>query len=93
MMTMPKSKDAFALNDFDENQILSRNFFFHRLGIAFKDDDIATLEIYYNVASVSHKGAKTMEQKLGELRKVAFAVLSYKERLTEHLNKLSGYFG
>ena len=91
MIPMAKSKDAFALRDFDKERILQRKFFFYRLGIAFEDTDIVTLEIYYSVGGVSHKGAKAMEQKLSKLRKVTQAILSYKYRLDKHLNKLDGY--
>ena len=96
-----KTKDAFAFRDFDGERILQRDFFLHQLGvvhceteingIVYKDTDADTLEIYYNVAGVSHNGAKAMEQKLSELRKVTFAVSIYKERLDRHLIKLGGY--
>lgn len=91
MIPMAKTKDAFALRDFDSERILERKFFLKRLGFAFDDTDSATLDIYYNVAGVSHNGAKAMEQKLSELRKVTFAVSIYKERLDRHLIKLGGY--
>lgn len=88
---MPKTKDAFALENFDKERILQRKFFFHRLGITFESADIETLEIYYSVTCDTNKGAKAMEQKLSELRNVAQAILSYKECLTEHLNKIGDY--
>lgn len=88
---MPKTKDAFALENFDKERILQRKFFFHRLGITFESADIETLGIYYSVTCDTNKGAKAMEQKLSELRNVAQAILSYKECLTEHLNKIGDY--
>lgn len=88
---MAKTKNAFALRDFDAERILQRNFFLQRLGIIFENTDIETLEIYYSVADTSEKGAKAMEQKLTELCNVGQAVWNYKERLTNHLNKLGDY--
>ena len=88
---MRKTKDAFALCDFDVERILQRKFFYDKLGITFESTDIETLEIYYSVANTSDKGAKAMEQKLSELRKVEQAIWIYKERLTKHLNKVGGY--
>lgn len=88
---MAKTKDAFALRDFDGERILQRKIFLQRIGIEFKDTDITTLEIYYSVAGTSDKGAKAMEQKLSELRKLEQTIWNYKERLTKHLNKLGEY--
>ena len=85
-----KTHDANALRDFDSERILQRNFFLHRLGFAHEDTDSNVIDIY-NVAGASHDGAKAMEQKLSELRKVTLAVWIYKERLDKHLIKLGDY--
>lgn len=87
---MPKTRNAFALRDFDTERILQRNFFLHRLGVVHEDTDNNVIDIY-NVAAISHLGTKRMTEHLAKLQKLKAAVAAYTKKLLKHEYKLEQF--
>lgn len=73
-MKMPKTKDAFALRDFNEQYIFSYLYFRHYLGILNEDKSDAEILDFYDARNVVHSGAAKMVKKLADFQKYKVAV-------------------
>lgn len=85
---MPKTKNAFALCDFDAERILHRKFFANQFGMYENDNDASTIDLY-SVANVAHEGTSAMEEKHSDLRRLKIAAENYQSRLILHADKIS----
>lgn len=85
---MPKTKDAFALRDFDAEKILQQKFFLKQLGFMYEDSDANIIDLY-NVGSFAHLGTPIMEERRADLRRLKIAVENYQSRLATHVDKIS----
>lgn len=90
MMTMPKTKNAFALENFDAERILQRNFFLNRLGFVYEDYDDNIIDIY-NVAAISHLGSAEMVDRIGTLRKFKVSAIAYTKLIDKHIKRLESF--
>ena len=94
---MSKTRNAFALRDFDTERILQRKFFLHRLGVVheyttindvtYKDTDADTLDLN-DARNVAHLGSAEMVERLSDLQKLETAVAAYKKLLEVHTTRL-----
>lgn len=94
---MAKSKNAFALRDFDAERILQRKFFLSKLGFvheetsingfAYKETDADTLDLN-DARNVAHLGSAEMVERLANLQTIKSAVTDYKNLLDVHINRL-----
>ena len=92
MIPMAKSKDAFALGDFDAERILQRKFFFP-MPMSYNSDfdtDDENLDTYFNVAA-SHKGTLEMRQQLAKTQRLKALTAAYTKRIFEHTLKLEKF--
>lgn len=87
MMRMPKTKDAFALRDFDGTRILQRPFFrdFHF------DADKTDEEILSNTAAKLDDTLHSINQKISNLEKLQEQIGAYQKVLTRHVKRLEKY--
>lgn len=83
-----KTRNAFALKDFDAQRILQRNFFLNRLGFMYEDSDANIID-FYNVSNVAHLGASKMEERRAGLRRLKSVAEIYQSRLMAHADKIS----
>ena len=93
MMKMPKTKDAFALNDFDKARILQRKFFFP-MPMSYNSDfntDDENLDTFYNVAASSKEGTLKMRQELAKTQRLKALTAAYTKRIFEHTLKLEKF--
>lgn len=93
MMTMPKSKNAFALRDFDAERILQRKFFFP-MPMSYNSDfntDNENLDTFYNVAASSEEGTLAMRQQLARTQRLKALTAAYTKRIFEHTLKLEKF--
>ena len=90
---MAKSKDAFALRDFDAERILQRKFFSSKFGVSYNSDfdtDDENLDTYFNVAA-SYKGTLEMRQQLAKTQRLKALTAAYTKRIFEHTLKLEKF--
>lgn len=87
---MAKTKDAFALRDFDAERILQRNFFLQRIGFTFADYDENIIDVY-NVAANSHLGSAEMVDRIDTLQKFNVAAIAYTKLLDRHIKRLENF--
>lgn len=93
MIPMPKSKNAFALRDFDAERILQRKFFSSKFGVSYNSDfdtDDENLDTYFNVAA-SYKGTLEMRQQLAKTQRLKALTAAYTKRIFEHTLKLEKF--
>ena len=88
MMTMAKSKDAFALQAFDKERILRQNFFFSKLGWQSDDTDTNIIDLD-NAGASAHLGAAKMEARNSNLRRLRTMTEDYAKLLRRHIDRLS----
>ena len=81
---MPKTRDAFALKDFDEERILQRRFF-KQFNLSNQADD----EILKLLQATADDDVDTMEQKLSTIEKILDKLVDYHHFIGRHLNRLS----
>ena len=89
-----KTKNAFALKNFDATRILQRNFFLSKLGFvheetatngfAYKETDADTLDLN-DVRNVAHLGSAEMVERLNDLQKLKVAVSAYTKLVVAHI--------
>lgn len=84
---MPKTRNAFALKNFDAERILQRNFFLNRLGSVHDDTDANILGLY-DARNVAHLGSAEMVERLSYLQKLKAAVATYTKLLELNTNRL-----
>lgn len=85
---MPKSRNTFALRDFDAERILQRNFFLNRLDLVHDGtSDDETLDLM-DARNRSHVSSAEMVGRLTELQKLKPVVADYKKLLDVHKNRL-----
>lgn len=84
---MPKSKNAFALRDFDAERILQRNFFLNRLGLVHEDTDDNAINLC-DARNWAHLGSAEMVKQLADLQKFKPVVADYKKLLDVHVTRL-----
>lgn len=84
---MTKTKDAFALRDFDEKRILQRPYF-RKLNLPVSTDE--NILRTFNVLTAAT--ADAMEQKFEDLRKLNLAVQNYRRLIIKHRKRLRKFF-
>ena len=89
---MPKTRNAFALKNFDAERILQRNFFLERLGIVYEATDAEVLELH-NAGDISHLGTAEMEKRQADLFQIKLAIQKYAQRIKNHKKKVSDQTG
>lgn len=94
-MTMPKTKDAFAFRDFDDERILQRNFFRSRIdaGSGLSDAEVLSMfdrpaesSVYVN--GVAGIDVEQSETKCKNLKSIIDGLRDYSSRIKKHVDKL-----
>ena len=80
---MPKTRNAFALKDFDETKILQRRFF-KQFNLSNQADD----EILKLLQATADDDVDTMEQKLSTIEKILDKLVDYQHFIGCHLKRL-----
>lgn len=83
---MPKTKDAFALRDFDEKRILQRPYF-RELNFAAKTD----AEILATLKASETDSIDMLEQKLIEIKTIHNKLVSFQKLIEKHCNRCDKY--
>lgn len=87
-----KTRDAFALKDFDAQRILQRNFFLSKLKAPMLVDvDEEILDSWFNVAAISHLGTAKMRRRLDKVKRLQTVTAAYAKRLLEHELKIEKF--
>lgn len=84
---MPKSKDAFALKDFDAQRILQRRFFKELNLDADKTDE----EILQSMKAADTDSFEETQKKYDETSAVLFKAVEYQNRIKRHVDRLTRY--
>ena len=82
-----KTRNAFALKNFDGEKILQRNFFLNRLELVHDDTDANILD-FYDVRNIAYLGSAEMVDRLSYLQKLKVAVAAYTKSLELNTNRL-----
>lgn len=83
-----KTKDAFALRDFDTERILQRNFFIEEHDdTVYIESDTEKLDTV-DARNVAHLGSAEMVKHIAKLQEFKSAVANYKRLLDVHKNRL-----
>ena len=94
MVMKMKTRDAFALRDFDDKRILQRPFFsklradFHFADNA-SDDEI--LDATFGEAAIKYLGVSATETELEKLRKLQSDAERYRKRIKKHVTRLKKF--
>lgn len=84
---MPKTKDAFALKDFDPSRILQRRFF-TEFGFGA---DLTDREILQSLSYSPIDSQEIMEKKLSDLENIFRRVTEYQQHIKRHGQRLTEY--
>lgn len=83
---MPKTKDAFALRDFDEERILQRPYF-RELNFAAKTD----AEILATLKAAETDSIDMLEEKLQAIKAIYNKLISFQKFIERHCNRCDKY--
>lgn len=89
---MPKTKNAFALKNFDEERILQRKFFEEFLlnqHVTFHADTDANILELHNAGNISYRGTAEMEKRQADLFQIKLVIQKYVQRIKNHKKKIS----
>lgn len=86
-----KTREAFALRDFNPAAILQQKFFRTRFKLLNATDDETNLDELFNPAAVAHLGSKEMQERLHEAERLKKIVAVYTKRLLNHELKLEKF--
>lgn len=78
-----KTREAFALRNFNPAAILQQKFFRTRFKLLNATDD-ENLDTNFNPAAVAHLGSKEMQERLHEAERLKKSVAAYVRRLLNH---------
>lgn len=85
-----KTREAFALRDFNPAAILQQKFFRTRFKLLNATDD-ENLDTLFNSAAIAHLGSKEVKERLRDAERLKKSVATYTKRLLRHELKLKKF--
>lgn len=86
-----KTRNAFALRDFDAELILQRKIFVSEFGTLDDNADSEILDSLFNVAAISHSGTNKMRQRLKDTKRLKATAEKFANHLLKHELKIEKY--